>query len=430
MKIVNAQVLINHKIKPLKLGKFYQGTFEHPLINVYRNDKGTFHGFGGAITYSTAYNYSLLSELDKKRFLEALVGTTGLGYTLFRLCIGSSDFATKEYTYIKENDKSLSTFNIKEDKKYIVPLIKDLIKYSKNKLHFIASCWSSPAFMKSNKKRTNGGKLLPKYYDLHAEYITKFVLAYKKEGINIEALTLQNEAKAMPSWESCTYTKEEEVVFAKALRKHLIKHHLNIRLFAWDHNRERLVERSEYILKNANFLSGIAFHFYTGDHFDAISAVKSLFPNKEFIETEFCLSANYEHSKATYAHEIINNLKAGSNAIIEWNLLLDSKGGPYHNRNSGCDAIMRLDRNNHLVYSKLYNQVYMFSHFIKNESKILWTSTYDENIKVAATSKNNETTINILNPNEERLVKLYYQERFLDIKLSAYSLISLVINQR
>ena len=133
--------------------------------------------------------------------------------------------------------------------------------------------------MKDTNSRFKGGKLKEEYYSLYAEYLVKFVQAYKAEGIEISILSLQNEAKAATTWESCQYTAEEEAKFAKILKTALDARNLNVKLICWDHNKERLYERAEICFENASdVLDGIGFHWYTGDHYSAIDVVRKQIP--------------------------------------------------------------------------------------------------------------------------------------------------------
>ena len=107
----------------------------------------------------------------------------GQGYTIsnFKLDKG----------YVDENDESLESFSITKDRQ-IIEFTKDIIKHSHFKPRFFASCWSMPAFMKTNNDRLHGGKLKLEYYELYAEYIYKFLKAYKDEGININYISVIN----------------------------------------------------------------------------------------------------------------------------------------------------------------------------------------------------------------------------------------------
>ena len=143
----------------------------------------------------------------------------GIGYTLARTNIQSCDFSSSSYSYVKDGDKDLKTFSIAHDEQYKIPLIKDAIAAAGGKLTLFASPWSPPAFMKDNNDMLHGGKLLPAYYQSWANFYGKFINAYKKEGIPVWGITIQNEPMAKQTWESCIYTAEEERDFLKKLSR-------------------------------------------------------------------------------------------------------------------------------------------------------------------------------------------------------------------
>lgn len=212
-----------------------------------------------------------------------------MNYNIFRLSIGSSDFNLNSYSY--SNKKDLSDFSISEDMKHIVPIIKKAQNRNMD-LRFLASPWSPPAFMKSNQKLTDGGKLLPDSKRTYAKYLVKYVKAYKKENINIDFMTIQNEPDVKQIWESCLYNPTEELdLLTNYIYPEFKKNGINTKLLIWDHNKEKLLTRSIASFKIPGALdkvSGIAFHWYTGDHFENIELVKKAFPNKLLIHTEGC----------------------------------------------------------------------------------------------------------------------------------------------
>src|SRR5690606_27161470 len=135
---------------------------------------------------------------------------SGIGYTLARTNINSCDFSSNSYTYVEEGDSSLNTFDIAHDRKYKIPFIKQAMEAAGGKLILYASPWSPPAFMKTNNSMLKGGKLKPEYYQSWANYYTKFINEYEKDGIPVWGISIQNEPMATQTWESCIYTGEEE----------------------------------------------------------------------------------------------------------------------------------------------------------------------------------------------------------------------------
>lgn len=431
MRVKKSYEYYNGKIQDLKVGAFETTEQEWELLNVYPLQKAEWLGFGGAFTDSAAYCYSQLNDKNKQEVLESLFGESGLKYNFCRLCIGSSDFALEEFCYVEDGDYQLKTFSIERDKKYVIPFVKDAINYSKREIFLFASPWSPPAFMKETNNRFRGGKLRRDCYEAYAEYIVKFVLAYQKEGITISALTLQNEPKAMQTWESCFYTAEDEIAFAPYLKTALNANGLEyVKLFCWDHNKERLYERADKIFTACpDIIDGVGFHWYSGEHFDAVGAVRTKYPNKLLLETEFCRSSAEDRTDARYPNEIVNNIKQGANGICDWNMILDENGGPYHNRQGGCDAPIRVDSKTINVWKcEIYFETYMFAHFIEKGAKILYTSTYNDGIKISAVENpNGEIIVNIFNTLQEKNAMLYINEQGVSLKLKADAIYTLVV---
>lgn len=128
----------------------YSEKIENNVINIYSDITfQTFLGFGGAFTESSGYAYYQLPQNKKDGFINDYFSKSGLNYSFGRLPIGSSDFSLESYSYSTQND--LKDFSIEHDQKYILPLVKAAIKVNNN-ITFLASPWSPPAFMKSNKK--------------------------------------------------------------------------------------------------------------------------------------------------------------------------------------------------------------------------------------------------------------------------------------
>ncbi|MGH2643102.1 MAG: glycoside hydrolase family 30 protein, partial [Chitinophagaceae bacterium] len=173
-------------------------------------------GIGGAITDAASETFYQLPKNERQEILQDYYDPVkGIGYTLARTQINSCDFSSESYTYVSNDDTSLNTFSVKHDEKFRIPLIKAATNEAGGKLTIFASPWSPPAWMKDNDNMLHGGHLLPKYYQTWANYFVKFIQAYKKEGIDIWGVTVQNEPMASQTWESCIYTAEEERDFVK-----------------------------------------------------------------------------------------------------------------------------------------------------------------------------------------------------------------------
>ena len=385
-------------------------------------------GFGGAFTEASAYNYSLIDEKTKKAFIKAYFDSNeGIGYRIGRTHINSCDFSLGMYTNVEDGDKTLESFNIERDKKYIIPFIKDVLAYTKGDLMLFASPWSPPAYMKDNNNMLCGGKLLDEYKRLWALYYTKYIKAYRDEGINISAITVQNEPNAIQTWESCSYTAQEEKDFIEQFIIPVFDAEGlgDIKIIIWDHNKERIYDRAKEILSSEEVnkrVWAVGHHWYTGDHFEALSLVEHEL-KKPNICTEFCASIrmtpNLVALAERYGREICENINNYCIGICDWNLLLDSKGGPYHHRfkpgttaididykenDAGCySPVMYNETDGTFTCTPVYYYMGHFSKFVKRGAKRMATTRYSKDIySCAFQNPDGEKVVFVMNVLSER----------------------------
>ncbi|RKX85049.1 MAG: glucosylceramidase, partial [Spirochaetes bacterium] len=294
-------------------------------------------GFGGAFTDSASNIYAQLDKPRKKKVIEAYFDKEkGNAYTLGRLAIHSCDFSSGNYCYVDKNDTDLASFSVGHDEKEIFPFILDAQRTAGG-LKYIASPWSPPAWMKTNNNMCSGGSLKKEYYALWAEYFIKYIEAYRKKGISVWGVTVQNEAGAAQTWESCVYTAEDERDFVKKyLGPTLDKAGLgDINIIVHDHNRDNVLNRCRIIYDDpeaAKYIWGAGVHWYEGDNFQNLNALNELYPEKSLLFTEGCQENGTHHNSwalgERYGKSIINDMNNWIRGWIDWNLLLDISGGP------------------------------------------------------------------------------------------------------
>ncbi|RZJ65541.1 MAG: glycosyl hydrolase [Flavobacterium sp.] len=427
----------------LRLSKTDDVTFvpsKQPLeteICVFVEPKKTFQsmmGIGGAITDASAEVFARLSPQKQKEFIDAYYSTeNGIGYSLIRTTIHSSDFSSGSYTYIKEGDKDLKTFSIDHDRKYRLPLLKKALATA-GKIPLYVSPWSPPAFMKDSKNMLKGGKLLSEFMQPWANYYVKYIQALEKEGVPVWGLSVQNEPMATQTWESCIYTAEDERDFLKNYLGPTIKKELgDKKIIVWDHNRDLMNYRANIIFGDpeaSKYAWGMGFHWYetwTGGApmFENVQKVHEAYPDKNLIFTEGCVekfdASRYQFwaNGERYGQSMIHDFNNGTVAWTDWNILLDEKGGPNHVGNFCFSPIHADSKTGEVIYTPSYYYIGHFSKFIRPEAKrvstvvsrsqMLSTSYINKDGKIATVVMNQsdkEVTYNLIVESSKTTIKI------------------------
>ena len=352
------------------------------VIHIQEQFDQTMQGFGGAFTEASAYNLSRVEKNIREQLLKAYFDPIdGIGYSMGRISINSCDFGLGTYDYVQPYDESLQSFDVSRDQ-HIIDMIKEATKMAQKDLQIIASPWSPPFWMKDNLKAIKGGKLLKKYYALWVQYIIKFIEAYKDQGITIDALTIQNEPAANQRWESCLYDAQDEKEMVLVLGKALKESNLTTKIYIWDHNRDIMFERASRILKDkeaSSFIYGIAFHWYDNDQFLEVKKTHDTFKDKHLLFTEGCQEGGpHLHSydvAERYGKNMMHDISNGTEGYIDWNLFLDTTGGPNHVNNLCSSPIMVDVFPETMILNPSYFYIKHFSKHIPKGSKRMFSSS-------------------------------------------------------
>lgn len=413
---------------------------ENEVVNIYPQVKyQTFEGFGGAITDAAGYVYSQMSAEQQKELLDMYFHPDHMNYGIVRIHMDSCDFSTHLYSAIKkpqESDGDLEAFDFSDTERYILPLLEAAQKTAGKPLKLMLSPWSPPEFMKTNGSRKEGGSLKKEYYPLWAKCICRYIMEFKKRGYEVERISVQNEPKAVQTWDSCVYSAAQEKEFLSdylypAMKEAGLE---QVEIFIWDHNKERVFERACELMdeETEKMISGVAFHWYSGDHFEALDMVRQQFPEKKLILSESCLEYNkFDPSAETVnagrlAHDMIGNLNHGLNAFYDWNILLNKEGGPNH-VNNFCDAPFLFDEADKMLIRRRSADYYWhFAHFIKPGAVRVGHSRYTADIDVTAwKNTDGRVVLVLLNRSREELpVHLRIQGQEAALVLPAQSIIS------
>ena len=406
-------------------------------------------GFGGAFTEAAAYTLAESSPENRKKIVSAYFNKeTGLGYNMGRTTIHACDFSLEPYTYIEEGDSDLKTFDISREEQWVIPFIKEAQKEANDNLMLLCSPWSPPAFMKNNKDINHGGRLLKKYYKTWAKYMVSYIKEMDKRGISLSMVSVQNEPEAKQTWASCKFDALEEAEFAvKYLYPELKKEGLSdIHILIWDHNRDKMyrrVKESFSFPEAREIVWGVAYHWYVSEQSEILSMVHDKFPEKHLIFSEGCVelvnSSGSTSSKEgigawkhgeTYGRNIIKDFNNYSEAWIDWNLLLNEKGGPNYVGNY-CEAPILFNREkDEVVFAASYYYIGHFSRYIKPGAKRIQCTTDSEKGIYCVAYKNPNGEIVIVVQNEgHRMhrIALEVDGRGANTKLPSHSITTFIL---
>ena len=372
-----------------------------------------FLGFGGAFTEAASVTLDKMPATQRQEILKAYFSPDkGNAYSLCRTHINSCDFSLGNYAYTEvEGDVGLEHFSIDRDRQSLIPMIRQAMDLSGGSLRLFSSPWSPPAWMKTNGQMNHGGKLKPEYREAWANYYVRYIEEYGREGIPIWGLTVQNEPAASQTWDSCLYTGEEERDFVRdflgpALRDSDLGH---VKLIIWDHNRDHMYERAKTVLDDpqaAQYVWGVGFHWYCGDHFDNVQMTHEAYPDKHLIFTEGCQEGG-PHTGSwdtgeRYARSIINDLNRWTVAWVDWNMVLDETGGPNHVGNLCSAPILADTQAGEILYQSSYYYIGHFSRFIRpGADRVGCAKTLDALDATAFLNKDGTVAVVVLNRSEQ-----------------------------
>jgi glucosylceramidase len=331
-------------------------------------------GFGGAFTDAACYMFNQLTPANREKLFHELFHSSEMNLSVGRVCIGSSDYATRAYSYCDgDPDPELTRFSIAPDKEYILPLLRESRKVNPE-LFLLGSPWSPPGWMKSSGTML-GGSFKKKHYSTYAQYFLKFLNAYAAEGVPVNAITTQNEVDTdqdgrMPA---CLWGQEYEIEFiSRHLGPVLTGAGVNTKIWVLDHNYDlwgRALSELEKPTLN-KYVDGIAWHGYAGDP-TAMTRVHDAYPDKHAYWTEGgpdITDPAYARDWAKWSSTFAGILRNWSRCIMAWNLALDESGKP----NIGpfpCGGVMTIhSATKEITYSGQYWALAHYSRSIRRDA--------------------------------------------------------------
>lgn len=321
--------------------------------------KQEFYGYGATLTHASAY---LLmqdgAQSTADEILQELFGEDGARLNLVRIPVGASDYIEGDTFFtccdiddVWGEDKNLDNFSIAKDVN-IIAVLKKIIALNPN-VKIFACPWSAPAWMKTGHNLILKSELSSDYFDTYADYLVKFVEAYKAEGIDIDYMSLVNEPFVGNVGYPCMEINELDAIdVSRKLSKKLSEKNLDVKLLGYEHNAgDSALDYVDMTFKT-NYLDGVAFHGYTDVKVATVAEmcqyVSENYSGKEMFLTEITehSGSNDFASNLAYAarYTTIDPLNYGLNGSMFWNLVLRSDGTPTPvSHNTACYGVIDFD---------------------------------------------------------------------------------------
>jgi glucosylceramidase len=295
-------------------------------------------GFGAALTGGSAMLLRRMSAGARAAILKELFASDGsnIGISYLRVSIGASDLDENVFSYndlpAEQTDTAMANFSLDPDRTSLIPILKEILAINPD-IKILGSPWSAPLWMKTNNNSI-GGSLKTQYYAAYAKYFVKYIQEMKKEGIRIDAITIQNEPLYGGNNPSMVMQAADQTNFIKNYLGPLFAANaIDTKIIVYDHN----ADRTDYPITILNdtaarkYVDGSAFHLYGGSIND-LTAVHNAHPEKNLYFTEQWIGApgNFPNDlKWHIATLIIGGTRNWCRNILEWNLASDPNQDPH-----------------------------------------------------------------------------------------------------
>jgi len=409
------------------------GSATAELIHIDEADvRQTILGFGAAFTDAACSLISRMKPEAQEKLLHEFFSADGMRLSAGRLCIGSSDYAREAYSYddVREPDPEMKHFSIDHDRDAVLPVLRAALRINPE-LFLLAAPWSPPGWMKSGGSMM-GGSMQKQAFAAYAQYFVRFLEAYKAEGVQVGAVTSQNEVDTdqegkMPA---TLWGQEYETAFVKSFLGPALKSHgLNTEIWLLDHNYDLWGRVMDQLAdpELAQYVSAVAWHGYYGSP-TAMTDVHKAHPSKHACWTEGgpdYTAADYATDWAKWGTEFSGVLNNWSRTLLAWNLVLDERGkpkiGPFN-----CGGLFTLhSESGEITPSGQARALRVFSRTIARGARILGSNSQASGLAhVAAANPDGSFAVVISNRGPARSVAISFRKQTATLQLPADAIVS------
>ena len=347
---------------------------EEPAVEILVDPGETYQlidGWGGSFNEQGYAALLALDEPQRREVMDRIFNPeTGLKFNICRTPVAASDFPVdnimnlegrydhlpfppvfdKYYSYNdQEGDFEMEQFSVARDTAFLIPYIKEALAI-RSDLKVWASPWTPPQWMKTDFHedrcvegecwagyfRGYYGEKDPAYSRAYAKYFARYLEEYKKHGIHIYALQIQNEFSLKQYWTSCEWTGTDLGDFyLKYLIPELRSSDIPVvrDVEVWHGTIHPLTKDPAEFEKeirpalemNPGEIAGAGFQ-WKGVNF--VEATREAFPDIKLMATETRCgdgSNDWPYAEMTWGdmHEYLSN---GVNSYMQWNMILDQLG--------------------------------------------------------------------------------------------------------
>src|SRR6202050_2335452 len=391
-------------------------------------------GFGGAFTDAACYTFNQLAPAERGKLFHELFHPSEMGLSVGRICVGSSDYSTKLYSYDDgEADPDLARFSIEHDREYILPMLREA-RGANPDLFLFSSPWSPPGWVKSNGSML-GGCMRHTYMPSYANYFLRFLRAYEAEGVVVQAVTVQNEVDTDQdgSMPACAWPQDYEADFVTMHLGPLFERSgVKTKIWIIDHN-YNLWGRAMGELETPDmlkFTNAIAWHGYVGQP-EWINRVQDAFPGVEMYWTEGgpdYTAPGYLNEWSAWGETFTTILRNCCRSITTWNFATNEHGRPYVGAGgSGVGGAMIINSvTKKISYSGMFWALGHFSRFVQRGARRIDSQSTAKTLSHCSLENPDGSLVAVLtNPGHERTCALKLGTKVASVKLPGNSVVTL-----
>lgn len=402
-------------------------------------------GFGGTFNEKGWVALSLLTPEEREAVLKEFFDPReGAKFNICRVPIGASDYAVSRYTHNEtKNDYAMKNFSIARDHEYLLPYIKGAMRYRPD-LKVWGSVWTPPTWMKTNEA-FDGGQMKHEsvIYKAYALYLARFVEEYRKEGINLYAVAVQNEPQIATNYPSCLWDPHQFLVFIRDYLGPVFKERkLDVEIMLGTIQDPDYYKFPHTVLSDKKANAYISLVGFQWRGLSAVVQTRANFPEKRIMQTEtecgnFYWQPGFNPHKPpndwAYGSHTWKKVKeffdAGVSSYMLWNMVLDEEGKNLDSKRPWPQnaAVVVDKKTRKVVYTPMFYAFKHYSYFIEPGARYVeitrgWEDT------VAFLNPGGELVIVTENESRRRkTVRIGFGEYQLTVELPATSWNTIVV---